>query len=165
MGLADRVMLLSPVGVVIAAIAGFVPFLLVMFYKIIKLSGDVEKARAELAKARNAFGGKLGEAHVELAKMPGEFAKVRNVFWVKLVEARTELSDELVDLSGDVAKIVGILAGAGIGNAIAASPERNVAKSNPRTFALKREQSPPPYRETPLAISPSHDAELGRRLD
>lgn len=75
MEMADWVMLLAWMGVVIALIASLAPFLIVMFYMIMKLSDDVRDMHKELANFRFEVGEKLGEVHVVLANFRSEIGE------------------------------------------------------------------------------------------
>ena len=96
----DWVMLLSPVGVVMAMFAVFVPFFLSMFNKIYKLSKQIEDAlrdfgeklgevQTEMANTRTEFVEKLGEVQSELANVRTEMAEVRT----EMAEVRTEMAN------------------------------------------------------------------------
>lgn len=128
MGQLDWVILLSPVGVVMAVFAVFVPFFLSMFNKIFMLSKQIEDSQRD-------FGEKLAEVLVELSNVRTELANVRTEFGEKLSEVQIGLSEDFGDLRVDVARLEGTLAGAGIGNAYAANPGRNVSDNHPRKAA------------------------------
>ena len=150
MGQLDWVILLSPVGVVMAVFAVFVPFFLSMFNKMFMLSKQIEDSQRD-------FGEKLGEVQAELANVRTELANVRTEFGEKLREVQIGLSEDFSDLRVDVARLEGILAGAGIGNADAANPGRNVSDNHPRKAAPIDDNGGASARETPLAASSPRD--------
>ena len=182
MGQVDWVMLLPWVGVVLVLYAVFVPFFLSLFNKMFNLSKQIEDAqrtygeklgevlvelanirtdlanvrtdlangRTDLANARTEFGQKLGELQTDLAN-------VRTDFGEKFREVQIGLSEDFADLRVDVARLEGILAGAGIGSADSANSGRNVSDSRSRTAAPIGDSRGAPARETPLAASSPRD--------
>lgn len=135
MGQLDWVILLSPVGVVMAVFAVFVPFFLSMFNKIFMLSKQIEDSQRDFGEKLAEVLVELSNVRTELANVRTELANVRTEFGEKLSEVQIGLSEDFGDLRVDVARLEGTLAGAGIGNAYAANPGRNVSDNHPRKAA------------------------------